>query len=78
MPVIARAFEKILYDIHVCDIVQEKLSRMQFAYRVSGNCTCALLAMQHRIHSYLDNPDCTPWTSVRPLIWSNMSYLQTN
>ncbi len=58
MPVIARAFEKIVYNTHVCNIVEENLSRTQFAYRVGGNCTCALLAMQHRIYSYLDNPDC--------------------
>ena len=24
-----------------------------------GNCTDALLSIQHRINSYLDNPDCT-------------------
>ncbi|CAB3991556.1 Hypothetical predicted protein [Paramuricea clavata] len=57
-PVIARAFERIVYDTHVRDVVENNLSRTQFAYRAGGNCTCALLAMQHRINSYMDDPDC--------------------
>ena len=30
----------------------------QFAYRESGNCTSALLAIQHFINKHLHNPDC--------------------
>ena len=39
---------------NIREIVEVKLSSTQFAYREGGNCTDA----QHRINSYLDNPDC--------------------
>ena len=43
-PVITRAFEKVVYNT--------------FAYCESGNCTSALLTIQHFINKHLDNPDC--------------------
>ena len=52
-PVIARAFEKVVYNTFVKKAVEENLSTTQFAYRESGNCTGALLTIQH-----LDNSDC--------------------
>ena len=50
-PVIARAFEKIVYKTHVKNIVEDHLSVNQFAYREGGNCTDALLSIQ-------DDPKC--------------------
>ena len=57
-PVIARAFEKVVYNTFVKEAVEENLSTTQFAYRESGNCTSALLTIQHFINKHLDNPDC--------------------
>ena len=57
-PVIARAFEKVVHNTFVKEAVEENLSTTQFAYRESGNCTSALLAIQHFINKHLDNPDC--------------------
>ena len=56
-PVIARAFEKAIYRNHAKDIVEQNLSSSQFAYRDGGNCTDALLAIQHTVYNYLDLPD---------------------
>ena len=66
-PVIARAFEEAVYNTFVKEAVyntfvkeavEENLSTTQFAYRESGNCTSALLTIQHFINKHLDNPDC--------------------
>lgn len=57
-PVIARAFERITYQLYVKEVVEDKLSRNQFAYRQGGNCTNALLSMQNYALKHLDNPDC--------------------
>ena len=57
-PVIARAFEKSVYNTHARDIVKQHLSSTQFAYTTGGSCTDALLSMQHTIYSYLDAQDC--------------------
>ncbi|XP_048578062.1 uncharacterized protein LOC116601437 [Nematostella vectensis] len=57
-PVIARAFEKAVYNIHVRETVEELLSSTQFAYRTGGSCTDALLCMQHSVYGYLDSPEC--------------------
>ena len=58
-PFIARAFEKIVYHCYAHEIIESHLSTSQFAYRKGGNCTDALLSIQHRINSYLDaDPDC--------------------
>ena len=37
--------------------MEENLSTTQFAYRENGNCTSALLTIQHFINKHLDNPD---------------------
>ena len=39
--------------------MEENLSTTQFAYRESGNCTSALLVIQHFINKHLDNPPGT-------------------
>lgn len=57
-PVIAGVFKKIVYKIHVKDIIEDLMSPSQFAYRNGGNCTNALLSLQHKVHSYLDDPKC--------------------
>ena len=57
-PVIARAFEKSVYNVRTQDIVEQSLSSNQYAYRKGGSCEDALLSMQHEIHRYLDNPNC--------------------
>ena len=38
--------------------MEENLITTQFAYRESGNCTSALLTIQHFIIKHVDNPDC--------------------
>ena len=57
-PVIARAFEKSVYNTHARDTVEQHLSTIQFAYRKGGNCLDALLSVQHIVCSYLDDPNC--------------------
>ena len=57
-PVIARAFEKVIYKYHVKDIMEANLSPSQHAYRDGGNSTNALLAIQHTVYNYLDQPGC--------------------
>ena len=57
-PVIARAFEKVVYNTFVKEAVEENLSTTQFASRESGNYPSALLTIQHFINKHLDNPDC--------------------
>ena len=52
-PVIARAFQKVVYNTFVKEAVEENLSTTQFAYRESGNCTSALLTIQHFINKHL-------------------------
>jgi retron-type reverse transcriptase len=34
------------------------LNASQFAYRKGGSCTNTLLAVQHKVNQYLDNPEC--------------------
>ena len=57
-PVIARAFEKVVYRRHVKRAVEESLSPTQFVYRQGGNCANALISVQHHVYKYLDNQDC--------------------
>ena len=57
-PVITSAFEKIAYKTHVKNIVEDHLSVNQFAYREGGNCTDALLSIQHKILSESDDSKC--------------------
>ena len=56
--VIARVFERAVYSTFVKEAVEENLSTTQFAYRESGNCTSALLAIQHFINKHLGNLGC--------------------
>ena len=57
-PVIARAFEKVVYCMHVRKAVEDSLSPTQFAYRQGGNCMNALISIQHQVYKYLDNQGC--------------------
>ena len=57
-PVIARAFERIVYQIHVKGTLEKNLSPTQFAYRQGGNCTNALLSIQNEVYKHLDNTRC--------------------
>ena len=72
-PVIAKALERALYNKHVGCVMKDHLSSSQFAYREGGNCTSALLAIQHQICKYLDDnnckavPDFLPWIFPRHL-----------
>ena len=57
-PVIARAFERSVYNIYARDTVEQHLSSTQFAYRTGGSCIDALLSMQHTVYCCLDDPKC--------------------
>ena len=57
-PVIARVFEKAVYNTFVKEALEENLSTTQFAYHESGNCTSELLAIQHFVNKHFDNLDC--------------------
>ena len=57
-PVIARAFERAVYNIHVRRVLEDHLGSNQFAYTEGGNCTSALLTIQHQICKYLDDNNC--------------------
>ena len=56
--VIARSFEKVVYHTNVKAVVEKSLSLTQFAYRQRGNCTNALLSIQHHVYRHLNNSDC--------------------
>ena len=47
-----------MYHCYARETIESHLSTSQFVYRKGGNCTDAPLSIQHRINSYLDNPDC--------------------
>ena len=57
-PVIARAFEKAVYHTYGIKAVEGSLSQTQFAYRQGGNCTDALVIIQHHICKFLDDSYC--------------------
>ena len=58
-PVIARAFEKVVYHTHARKAVEECLTPTQFDYRQGGNCANAVISIQHHFYTeYLDNQDC--------------------
>ena len=59
IPVIARLFEKVVYRAQAQSVIENNLSYTQFAYRQAGNCTNALLAIQHKTYKYLDSSDCS-------------------
>ena len=52
-----------MYNTHVRDTVEQNHSATQFAYRQGGSSSNALVAMQHIINEYLDDPNCD---AVRP------------
>ena len=57
-PIIARAFEKVVYKCFCKDTMESYLSNNQFAYREGGSCVDALLSIQHiTVYGYLDNKD---------------------
>ena len=47
--VIARAFERAVYNTHVRRVLEDHLGSNQFAYREGGSRTYALLTIQHQI-----------------------------
>ena len=51
---------KLYIVYHSCarKAVEECLNPTQFAYRQGGNCTKALISVQHHVSKYLDNQDC--------------------
>ena len=51
-PVIARVFEKVVFNAHARDVVEENLTASQFAYREGGSCTEVLIAIQHAVNQY--------------------------
>ena len=57
-PVIARAFEKVVYKSYVKNIAESSLSPRQFAYREGDSCTDALLTMHYEILKSLDQKGC--------------------
>ena len=57
-PVIARAFEKVVYKSYVKNIVESSFCPTKFAYREGGSCTGTLLTMQHEILKSLDQKGC--------------------
>ena len=56
-PIIARAFEKVVYKCFCKDTMESYLSNNQFAYREGGSCVDALLSIQDTVYGYLDNKD---------------------
>ena len=56
-PIIARAFEKVVYKCFCKDTMEGYLSNNQFAYREGGSCVDALLSIQDTVYGYLDNKD---------------------
>ena len=66
-PVIARAFEKVVFNAHVRDVVEENLTASQFAYREGGSCTYNMRSISTlTIHS-VQPFDSMRWTLVRLL-----------
>ena len=57
-PLIVRAFEKSMYNIHARDTVEQHLSSIQYVYRTRGSCIDAPLSMQQTVYCYLDDPKC--------------------
>lgn len=54
--VIARAFERVVYNVFNKKDLEAYLGENQFAYRSGGSCINALLKMQYDILSALDKP----------------------
>ena len=51
-PVIARAFGKVVYHTHARKAVEECLIPTQFDYRQGGNCTNAVISIQHHVYGF--------------------------
>ena len=45
--------EKVVYRTQAQSVIENNLSHIQFSYRQTGNCTNALLAIQHQTYKYL-------------------------
>ena len=48
-PVIARVFEKVVFNAHARDVVEENLNASKFS-REGGSCTDALIALPHVVN----------------------------
>ena len=55
-PVIARTFERTVYNTFSKQNFEQYIRNDQFAYRTGGSCTNALLKIQHDIYQALDDP----------------------
>ena len=53
--VIARTFERVVYSTFCKEDIEKYLGPDQFAYRLGGSCTNALVMMQHRLLAALDD-----------------------
>ena len=53
-----RVFQKVVYLFLAKSRSRISLALSQFPCRDGGSCTNALLTIQHRVLSFLDNPDC--------------------
>ena len=53
-----RVFQKVVYLFLAKSRSRISLAPSQFPCRDGGSCTNALLTIQHRVLSFLDNPDC--------------------
>ena len=62
-PMIARPFEKVVYQSHVKYKLENFLSPTQFAYRELGTCAKALLMIQHKVLKYLDEKFVKPFST---------------
>ena len=58
-PVIARCFEKTVYNHFSKKTFEENLASNQYAYRDDCNCTDALIDLQNNYLKALDDKDCT-------------------
>lgn len=57
-PVIARSFERTIYQKYTRQVFETKINANQFAYRSGSGCIDALLTLQHSFLQALDNKDC--------------------
>ena len=69
-PVIARCFEKTVYNHFSKKAFEENLASNQYAYRDGCNCTDVLIDIENNYLKALDDKDCT---CVRILLWTFLS-----
>lgn len=55
-PVIARAFERVVYDVYCKKDLEMYIGKNQHAYRSGGSCLNALIKMQHDFLCAMDKP----------------------